>query len=211
MSAGDKQWRREVITPEVEGVLASLVSKSLLGRFYLAGGTGLALHLGHRRSVDLDFFSAESVDEDSLLHKAQQLAGFSLLARSPGTLHAHVQGVRVSFFSYPYPLLFPADSFLDAAIADPRDIACMKISALASRGARRDFVDLYAASQRYGLPELLEWFRRKFAQANYSQVHVLKSLTFFDDAEKDPPPDLLVPLSWEQVRSFFAREAPRLL
>jgi hypothetical protein len=57
----------------------------------------------------------------------------------------------------------------------------------------------------------MELFVKKFAQAKYSRVHVLESLTYFDDAEADPMPDMLVPLSWELVRQFFARETPRLL
>ena len=101
--------------------------------------------------------------------------------------------------------------FLGAAIADPRDIACMKVSAVAGRGTKRDFVDLYAASERYGLAEIMELFAKKFGEAKYSRVHVLKSLTYFEDAESDPMPDMLVPLSWGEVNKYFAREAPKLL
>ena len=87
----------------------------------------------------------------------------------------------------------------------------MKISAIASRGTKRDFVDLYVVSQHFGLEQSLEWFKKKFAQTNYSIVHVLKSLTYFEEAERDPMPDMLVPLSWEGVKQFFREEATRLL
>ena len=205
------EWRREVITEAVERALGDLHRQSLLSRFYLAGGTGLALRLGHRRSVDLDFFTAEAFDQEAFLQNAQHLAGFSVVAKSDQTLHAHVGGTKVSFLSYTYPVLFPFEIFLDVRVADPRDIACMKISAIAGRGAKRDFIDLYAVSQQYGLASLLELFRNKFAQANYSMVHVLKSLTYFEEAEKDPTPDMLAAGSWEDVKRFFVREAPRLL
>jgi hypothetical protein len=76
--------------------------------------------------------------------------------------------------------------FKDLAVADILDLACMKLSALASRGTRRDFVDLYVVAQRNGLAPLLEQFDRKFAQVSYNRVHILKSLVFFADAEKEP-------------------------
>jgi len=96
-------------------------------------------------------------------------------------------------------------------VADPRDIACMKVGAIAGRGTKRDFIDLYAVSKHHELEQLLAWFKAKYAQANYSVVHILKSLTYFDDAEKDPMPDMLVTLTWEQVKQFFSTEIPRLL
>jgi hypothetical protein len=95
-------------------------------------------------------------------------------------------------------------------IADSRDIACMKISAISSRGTKRDFVDLYFAAKEYGLANLIELFKGKFAGTQYSLLHLLKSLTFFEDAEKEPMPDMLADTSWRVIRQFFQREAPRL-
>jgi hypothetical protein len=204
-------WHPEVINPDLETVIYDLRKESILSQFYLAGGTGLALYLGHRRSADLDLFSAEALDLEALVQKAQELPGFSLLAKSEGTLHAEIRGRKVSFSSYAYPLLFPSRMFLDVYVADRRDIGCMKISAIAGRGTKRDFVDLYTVSKHYGLGQLLEWFKKKYAQANYSIVHVLKSLTFFEEAEQDPMPDMLVTLTWQQVKQFFLSDVPRLL
>jgi hypothetical protein len=211
MESEEHVWHPDVITRAAEGVISDLHGKTVLGRFYLAGGTGLALHLGHRRSVDLDLFSAEAVDEEALIQKAQGLPGFSLLAKSEGTLHAQIRGMKVSFLSYAYPLLFPAPLFLDVCVADPRDIGCMKISAIAGRGSKRDFIDLYTVSKLYGLRRLLEWFKRKYALANYSNLHVLKSLTYFEEAEQDPMPQMLVPLTWQQVKQHFLSEVPLLV
>jgi len=211
MEKQEPEWHQETIGPKVVHTLRDLRESSVLTPFYLAGGTGLALHLGHRRSADLDFFSVETFHEDTLIQKVQKVGGFSLVSKEPGTLHAHIGGIKVSFLAFAYPLLFPCGAFRDVKVADPRDIACMKVSAIAGRGTKRDFIDLYAVSQDYGLLPILEWFRKKFALANYSIMHLLKSLTYFDDAEKDPPPDMLVPISWEEVKQFFVRETPRLL
>ena len=95
-------------------------------------------------------------------------------------------------------------------VADPRDIACMKLDAIANRGSRRDFVDLYLAAHTYGLGEIFEWFGTKYSAVSYSRTHLFKSLTYFKDAEQQPMPDMLVPLAWETISSFFISEAPRL-
>jgi hypothetical protein len=211
MNEKELVWHRETIDASVERSLCDLHQIPILAAFYLAGGTGLALHLGHRRSVDLDFFLGVDFDEDSVIQKLQHLDEFTLVAKEPGTIYANIRQTKVSLITYAYPMLFPFQSFLDTNVADPRDIGCMKISAIASRGTKRDFVDLYILSKEYGLEQLLTWFQKKFAQTNYSKVHVLKSLTYFDEAEHDPMPDMLVPLSWADVRRFFVREVPRLI
>src|ERR1039458_5453757 len=144
-------WQREVITPSTEAALRVLRDASILERFYLAGGTGLALQFGHRLSQDLDFFATDLFDEELLLQRLQGLGEFSLVAKQPHTLHATIQGTRVTFLGYTYPVLFPFLTFQDVVIADPRDIACMKVSAIASRGMKRDFVDLYLCARRFGL------------------------------------------------------------
>jgi hypothetical protein len=198
--------------PLTEETVQELRRCPCLAPFYLAGETGLALRLGHRRSADLDFFSFESFQEDALIQQLlQRLAEFSVVAKAPATLHTHITGTKVSFLAFGYPLLFPCEPFLGVNVADARDIACMKVNAIASRGTKRDFIDLYVVSQTYGLPEIIEWFRTKFAAANYSMVHILKSLTFFDDAENDPPPKMLISLSWDAVKNFFTKEVPGLL
>ncbi len=203
-------WHPEALATAAEAALASFQDASLLENFYLAGGTGLALRFGHRLSRDLDFFASQAFDPERLLQGMRELPGFSLTATAPQTLHAIIQETKVSFLGYPYPVLFPPAQYREVAVADPRDIACMKIGAIASRGARRDFVDLHACAQRFGLAELLSLFDRKYAQTRYSRLHILKSLTFFEDADREPIPHLLVPLDWGEVKRFFLRDVPRL-
>jgi len=211
MQSNDTPWHREVLDEAAEQTLEELLRARALEFFYLAGGTGLALYLGHRRSADLDFFKTEAFDEEALLQRLQRIPGLALVAKGPATLHTMIRGTKTSFLGYDYPILYPLVSFHGIQVADPRDIAGMKISAVASRGSRRDFVDLYAVSQKHGLEKLLETFRKKFAKVNYSMVHVLKSLTYFEDAEREPMPDMLVPLAWDEVKQFFCREVPPLL
>jgi hypothetical protein len=133
------------------------------------------------------------------------------LSRAPQTLHLLLDGIKASFLGYPHPLLFSTDSFSAVEVADGRDIACMKLSAVASRGTRRDFVDLYVAAKTYTLPEILVMFARKYAGIEYNRLHLLKSLAYFEDAEIDPPLEMLTEVSWDEVKAFFAREAAALL
>lgn len=204
-------WHPEVIPAATESTLQLLRAANLLDRFYLAGGTGLALRFGHRLSLDLDFFAPEQFNEDAILQRVQTLAGFALASNAPSTLHTTIQTTKVSFLGYAYPVLYAAGEFLGVQVADSRDIACMKVSAIASRGTKRDFVDLYFCAQRFGLKEILRIFDQKFAQANFSRIHVLKSLTYFGDAEKDPMPHMLVPIDWGRVKQFFLVGVPQQL
>ncbi|HXM41060.1 MAG TPA: nucleotidyl transferase AbiEii/AbiGii toxin family protein [Bryobacteraceae bacterium] len=148
-------WHPETIEHGAVETLRALRDQSLIGDAYLAGGTALALHFGHRISVDLDFFVPAFFEEDQPLARLKALTGFSLAAKAPSTIHAAMQGTKLSFLGYPYPALFPMARFEGVPVADPRDIACMKVSAIASRGAKRDFFDLYVASERFGLGNIL--------------------------------------------------------
>jgi hypothetical protein len=155
--------------------------------------------------------SQKMFHEELLIQKLVSSQAFSVTSKAESTLHAAIAGVKVSFLGYPYPVLFPVSFFQGVRVVDPRDIACMKISAIASRGTRRDFIDLYVVSREHGLASLLESFRTKYSQVNYSQIHILKSLTYFEEAERDPIPDMLEKISWNDVRSFFTTEVPGLL
>lgn len=204
-------WHHDVIPASTETALCALREAALLERFYLAGGTGLALQFGHRLSRDLDFFAQDQYDEDAFLQQLQKLDDFRLTAKAPYTLHVTIDEAKISFLGYTYPMLFPTSSFSNVAVADPRDIACMKLSAIASRGTKRDFIDLYFCVQRYGLKSILDLFQRKYAQTNYSRIHIFKSLSYFDDAELDPLPHMLAPIDWDRVKQFFRKEVPQLI
>jgi hypothetical protein len=206
-----RTWHSNTISSATQAALVSLRDSSILEGFYLAGGTALSLQMGHRISLDLDFFARDHFNEDALVQRVQVLSGFALAAKAPFTIHATIEGIKVSFLGYAYPILFPTDTFLDVSVADPRDIACMKVSAISSRGAKRDFVDLYVCAKQFGLDEILRLFGNKYAQTRWSRTHILKSLTYFAGAEKDPMPRMLAPVDWSEVKQFFLREAPRLM
>lgn len=200
------------LPPEGQQVLELLSTRGLLQNFYLAGGTALALHLGHRLSEDLDFFSPVEVDTFMLKQRLQNLGDFQVLEEKWGTLHGIFRDTKVSFLYYRYPLLSPLTTLKGCPVASPEDIAPMKIEAIASRGSKKDFYDLYFIAQEIAdLRQCLELYQRKFAGINFNLYHVLKSLTYFADAEKEKDPILLRPVSWTRIKKYFEQVVPPLL
>jgi hypothetical protein len=197
--------------------LAALAATQIAARFYLAGGTALALQLGHRVSVDLDFFREEPFDSSQEVSKLPG-EGWSISRIEPGTAHLEYQGVHVSLLAYPYPLLRPtsiAVAPIDARIrlASIEDIIAMKLSAIGSRGARRDFIDLFFALHRKGLDLLgaLSLFDEKFRGVSFDRYHFARALTYFADAEREPMPKMLESVKWDDVRRFFEAQAKALV
>ena len=201
------------ILTEAQQTLLELLSRIPEVRtYYLAGGTALALHLGHRRSRDFDFFRAKDFVPQDLLSELRGATEVDVLQEGAGTLTAKLDGIPVSFFHYDYPLLCPLhESPWGLLLADPEDVAAMKLSALAGRGSRKDFVDLYVyAKQIASLEQLFERFQEKYRGVNIDPYHLLRSLTFFDDAEAEPMPDMLKATSWDEMKLFFRAEGARL-
>ena len=216
MNTSEPIWHKEVISQTARETLNKILSISIINSFYLAGGTGLALNLGHRRSYDFDFFNPEFFNEDMILQKMQGLKNIELVSKEKHTLHIIINGVKISFLGYKYPLLFPLNDMKIGdnsilKIADIREIACMKISAISSRGSKRDFVDLYMVAKEISLSELLTLYKKKYSLTPHNNVHIFKSLMYFDNAEDEPMPDMLVPLSWKIVKDYFTKEIPKFL
>lgn len=196
----------EVLPPGGDAVLSSLTESGFLDGFYLAGGTALALQLGHRRSVDLDWFTPEPFDPGRLLADLRGLGELTVIQEVPGTLHLVLWDVRVSFFHYPHPLVEPLVETDLCRLAGCVDIGLMKITAISNRGSKKDFYDLYQIALR--VMPLQDLFRRlpeKYPRIRYSTYHLLRSLAYFDDADQEPEPMLIEPLAWDEVKEFFRR------
>ncbi|MBS7252243.1 MAG: nucleotidyl transferase AbiEii/AbiGii toxin family protein [Candidatus Freyarchaeota archaeon] len=191
--------------------LAILSQIPILKKFYLAGGTGCALWLNHRISVDLDFFTPKSFHPQNLMNKLIQFGRFKLEQKSEDTLIGEFNNTRVHFLGYPYPLLERPKKLMKIKVAGLTDIGCMKLDAIATRGRKRDFVDLYFICQKHcPLEKLLLAFTKKYRATGYNLSHILKSLTYFADAEKDPMPKMSVRTNWHTIKNFFLSETPKV-
>jgi hypothetical protein len=194
--------RRDVLSRRQRLVLRKLGPFLDASPFYLAGGTGLALQLGHRRSVDFDWFCERRMQEP--LRLARQIEGsgvpFVVDGVERGTLHARASGVRLSFLEYRYPLIGPLVAAAEPGlrIASLEDIAAMKLAAIAQRGSRKDFVDLFALGRLLSLDRMLDLYRRKYGIRDVG--HVLFALAYFDDADKERMPVMLRRWSWAEIK-----------
>lgn len=155
--------------------------------FYLAGGTGLALHIGHRKSIDFDFFREKEIDTNKLFQKLLSIfSGHSLkkIQEEKNTLSIIIDdAVKVSFFSYPYKLIEKLVEEKYFHIASIADIGCMKLSAVVSRATKKDYVDLFFILKNMDLGQLLEKAKEKMPQIDADLI--LKSLIYFKDIENE--------------------------
>jgi len=203
--------RTDILDPQQESALALLKGNSEIGKFYLAGGTALALHLGHRYSEDFDFFTDQEFEVETLLSNLQQIGRCQDIRKSPGTLFLKFDSILCSFILYKYNLLEPAIvSLWGFGIVSIREIGAMKIMAIGGRGRRRDFIDLYFIARDLGIENVWKDFEMKYAGSGYDHYHFLRALTYFDDAEADILPRMITPIEWKDVKRFFETEIKRI-
>ena len=128
--------------------------------FYLGGGTGLALQIGHRKSEDLDFFAINPFDENRF---ALEISGFNVIQQYPGTIHGVLNGIRLSFLYYPIPLINEPFLWEGIKIATVPDLIGEKFKTIAQRGAKKDFCDLYATfNSGISIQQGCQYFKHRF-------------------------------------------------
>lgn len=190
----------DILYPNTLLVLQELKKLNFIKSFYLAGGTSLALQLGHRKSIDLDFFIEKLPLHENILRNFKEKKPAVLLSDETG-LNLNLNKTKISFLQYPYPLLEPLLDYEGIKLAGILDISCMKLNAITQRGEKKDFYDLFEILKKYSLSELLSAFNKKFRSYNYQKLALLKSLIYFDDADKSPDPILINKTSWKEVKN----------
>ncbi len=202
----------ETVSPEMRDVMQTFGKTEIGSRFYLAGGTALALQLGHRRSLDLDFFAPDE-DIPAIRQPLQHaLASFNpvLADTAWGNLVFLASGVPVGFYGYGFPAVAPFLLADNIRLASMADIGLMKLDALLARASRKDFYDLYAICQKIPLRQLLDLAPQKYAATRDFEAQTVKRLAFFERAEQEETPLLLQEVSWETVKTFFRQQALEL-
>lgn len=198
-----------------KALLAKLAEMTPVPGSYLAGGTALALLLGHRKSIDFDWFTPVEFDPGILLRDLSVLGKTKMAESRKGTFHGFIDGIRVTWLRYPNPLLQPlinVEEVPGLLLASLTDIAVMKWVALSQRGARKDFIDLYFIC-RHGkeLEDLLALFPEKYPGMDINHYHTVKSLSYFDDAETETMPVMVEKADWMAVKRFFLQAQKDLL
>jgi len=199
---------RESFTKKGREVLATLKPILLKHGAVLAGGTALALQIGHRMSLDLDFFTTTMFDVESVISAIRTTGQhFSVLAEGEGQIAMDIEGVKFSLFHYDYPFLDKPARHQGVNIASILDIAAMKIIAISQRGTKRDFVDMYFILQNIPFFKVAEHMVRRFGKERINPILIGKALTYFADADPNPEPEYIKKVKWEKIRTFFKQHA----
>lgn len=204
------------LAKEQQRALDRLRSAHDLPDTYVAGGAAVAFHLSHRQSRDVDLFTfAPDAPLDPFRALARDAPSeIEVTSGTDAALHLRVHGTPVDVVRYPYPLLErAAEGPVGWPVAGLLDLATMKLAAIAKRGLRRDFWDL-SEIVRAGISLRIagEGYRRRFGKAESDLYHVWRSLTYFDDAERDPTlPEGMTEELWETIERFFEDRAAELV
>lgn len=196
------------VSPEALELLREVQRLTVLNDFYLVGGTALALNYGHRISVDLDFFTDKEFDTRALIDSLKDKFPIRVLSQVKNSLTIDLRSVKTDFIRHNYPLLKPIVRVNEIKMASVEDIAAMKFNSTMNRGSKKDFYDIYELLNHFSLQELLTLYISKYDFS--SQLIVLKSLVYFDDADQEPDPVLTKPTSWEMIKKRIT-EAVRAL
>lgn len=206
-------WRYETLPSKTKKALMFLSEQKWLGEsgWYLAGGTALALCVGNRKSLDLDFFTEnKDFDTEELLGRFLNNKDWVLDFTRKNTVYGELFKAKVSFIAYPF-FVPKQDTVWHGSIKvlQPKDIAVMKITAISQRGRKRDFFDLYwCAKNIEPLEDIIKKLKVQYPSVAHDYHHILKSLVYFKDAESDPNPEIYFDASWKKVKNFFIKEIP---
>lgn len=182
-------------------------------QWYLAGGTALALQEGHRQSIDLDFFSTKKeVKEVSVERQLINTNKWKTTYLDRGTIYGTFEGAKMSLIAYPF--FFPSKEKLQCGnirLLQSNDIAAIKIVAISQRGRKRDFTDLYwYCTKHKKLIDVIKKAIKQYPGQKNNITHILKSLTYFDDAENEPMPKIFFKASWKEIKLFFQKEVKKI-
>jgi hypothetical protein len=191
----------QAINAKALELLKQLLSLKFAADLRLVGGTALALQIGHRKSVDIDLFGKLTEDEISITKELEKTGQLITLSKTTNIKVFSINGIKVDLVNYPYAWLVNAKFQDDLRLADLPDIAAMKLAAITGRGTRKDFTDIYFLLQHFSMKEMLQLYNRKYHDG--SEFMVLKSLTYFNDAETDEELKMLKSVSWSYIKDLI--------
>lgn len=186
------------VSSELLELLRRIMDEQAFSSYTLVGGTALALQIGHRYSEDIDLFGLQSIDHDQTLGLLKEMGEVKLIKKSTNILICTLNNIKVDFVCYRYDWLESALVTENIRLASKKDIAAMKLNAIAGRGSRKDFIDLYYLLRYFSLDQMISFYLHKYPDG--SEFLVRKSLTYFDDAETEAMPVLIEKLSWEAIK-----------
>lgn len=176
--------------------------------FALAGGTSLALRLGHRLSIDLDFFTTEPFEPEELAAKLK-IEHQSITGVAKGTLQVLFNDLKIEFLKHSYTKLSDVETIDGVKIWSLADVAAMKINAIVNRGSKKDFYDLAALLDIFPMPTILDSYRSKYQPASIFMA--IRSMSWFDDADSEPDPISLCEQTWDAVKQRISEAIQQIM
>jgi hypothetical protein len=201
---------KEAVTEELWDVLMKLMSIESLLSFRLVGGTALALQMGYRKSIDIDFFSNEKTNKKTIIDSLKNKFPGAEYVTTSYSVNARINGVKIDIFDdWSIPFLKSPLEVDGLRLSALEDLAAFKLTAFTERREKKDYVDLYFLFEKFDGIKLLEQY--KVYNPLLSPKSLLFALHEIDTAEsnKSVMPEMLVPFSWEQAKilmSTVARE-----
>lgn len=200
--------QRETVEPGTLSLIYSLQEKEYLQSFILVGGTALALQLGHRISTDIDLFTNQRFYVPDLLTSLQLDYTLEIKQQMRHALLSTIESIKTDFVFQPSDMIEEIMIDENVRMASLMEIAAMKIGAITARGKKRDFVDLYCLLEHYSLEDILIAFQTKYKGATPELA--IRSLFYFEDAEKDVDPKCFFHYNWKAVKEKIKNETAKL-
>ena len=188
-------------------LLRALQQKEYLNDFFLVGGTALALYYGHRKSIDIYLFTNHAFDASWLLEQIQQDFPIQLHFTSTNTIKGSIRNVKVDLIAHRYQNLEEPLIIDDLKMLSEIDLIAMKLNAISVSGQRsKDFIDIFFALDRHSIAEMISSYQKKYGQQG--DMHVLKSLVFFDEVDLSDWPILIKTpnLKWDKVKAKIEKK-----
>lgn len=184
------------------------MKSEIFSDFILVGGTALALHIGHRNSIDIDMFGNAPIDADAFIEELSKFGNVEKIQQTKNVLILMINNIKVDFVNYKYGLLQEYTVIDDVRLASKKDIAAMKLNAISGRGSKKDFIDLYFLLSEFTLKEMFGFYNEKYADG--TSFLVVKSLTYFEDADEQQSPKMFAELDWDTVKWKIIEEFNKL-
>lgn len=198
----------QTVSAELLELLKKISTSELFKDYFLVGGTSLALQIGHRNSIDLDFFAKKDIDELVFMEELEKFGKVIKVTGTKNVLICKVNGIKIDFVNHIYQFIDEPLIVEGIKLASKKDISAMKLNAIEGRGTKKDFIDLYFLLNYFSLSEIITFYREKYV--NHTDFMMLKSLTYFDDADNYPEPEMFQNFDWEMAKQKITQEFIKL-
>lgn len=188
----------ETVSPALLKIIRAVSSDPVFQDFRLVGGTALSLILGHRISVDADFFSEKPFDNrQAEMALNRLLPGFVVIKESPHGFAGVYQAVKLDLYTWNVPFLLPPIQSEEMRMAALPDIAALKLDAIVNRKEEKDFRDIHALLSVYSLGELLAFYQERIPHHDLRLV--IDHLAAAPAADRQQPVMLLRQIDYSEV------------